>query len=92
MRDVIAVTARCADAQEARSAQTPAHHVDARSKAAPGGARGSNKEKAALIRKLAKDRFRAVTTYGMDRNFARLLTDEEILALPPPKPFPWLED
>ena len=51
-----------------------------------------NKEKAALIRKLAKDRFRAVMTYGMDRSFARLLTDEEILALPPPKPFPWLED
>jgi hypothetical protein len=31
-------------------------------------------------------------TYGMDRDFARLLTDEEIVALPPSKPFPWLED
>ena len=28
-------------------------------------------------------------TYGMDRDFARLLMDEEIAALPPPKPFPW---
>jgi hypothetical protein len=51
-----------------------------------------NKEKADLIRKLAKDRFRAVMTYGMDRDFARLLTDEEILALPAPKTFPWLKD
>jgi hypothetical protein len=51
-----------------------------------------DKEKADLIRKLAKDRFRAVMTYGMDRDFARLLTDEEILALPAPKAFPWLED
>jgi len=31
-------------------------------------------------------------TYGMDRDFARLLTDEEILALPAPKTFPWLKD
>ena len=29
-----------------------------------------DKEKADLIRKLAKDRFRAVMTYGMDRDFA----------------------
>ena len=49
-------------------------------------------EKAALIRKLAKDRFRAVITYGMNSSFARLLTDEEIVALPPRKLFPWLED
>jgi hypothetical protein len=26
-------------------------------------------------------------TYGMDRDFARLLTDEEIVALPAPKAF-----
>jgi hypothetical protein len=47
-------------------------------------ARG-DKEKADLIRKLAKDRFRAVMTYGMDRSFARLLTDDEIVALPAPR-------
>ena len=51
-----------------------------------------DKKKADLIRKLAKDRFRAVMTYGMDRSFARLLTDEEIVVLPAPKTFPWLED
>jgi hypothetical protein len=36
--------------------------------------------KADLIRKLAKDRFRAFMTYGMNRSFARCLTDEEVLA------------
>ena len=51
-----------------------------------------DKEEADLIRKLAKDRFRAVMTYGMDRDFARLLTDEEIVALSPPKAFPWRKD
>jgi len=50
-----------------------------------------DKEKATLIRKLAKDRFRAVMTYGMNRSFARLQTDKEIVALPPRKLFPWLE-
>jgi hypothetical protein len=49
-------------------------------------------EKAALIRKLAKERFCAVMTYGMNRSFAQCLTDEEILALPAPKTFPWLKD
>jgi hypothetical protein len=50
------------------------------------------KEKADLIRKLAKDRFCAVMCYGQRRWFARCLTDGEILALPPPKPFPWLKE
>ena len=47
-----------------------------------------DKEKATLIRKLAKDRFRAVMTYGLNRSFARLLTDEEIVALPPQEAVP----
>ena len=51
-----------------------------------------DKEKADLIRKLAKDRFCAVMCYGQKRWFARCLTDDEILALSPPKPFPWLKD
>jgi hypothetical protein len=51
-----------------------------------------DKQAADLIRKLAKDRFRAVMTYKQDRDFSRILTDEEIFALPPPKPFPWLKD
>ena len=51
-----------------------------------------DRKKAALIRKLAKDRFRAVMTYGMDRDFARLLTDEEIVALPAPKAFRGFDD
>jgi len=51
-----------------------------------------DRKKAALIRKLAKDRFRAVMCYGMNRDFARLLTDEEIVALSPPKAFPWRKD
>jgi hypothetical protein len=42
-----------------------------------------DKEKADLIRKLAKDRFRAVMCYGQRRWFARCLTDDEIAALPP---------
>ena len=49
-------------------------------------------EEANRIRKLAKQRFRAVMCYGQRRRFARCLTDDEMLALPPPKPFPWLED
>jgi hypothetical protein len=53
-------------------------------------ARG-DKEKADLIRTLAKDRFRAIMTYGQKRRFARILLDEEILILPPPKPFPFLK-
>ena len=35
-------------------------------------ARG-DKEKADLIRKLAKDRFRAIMTYGQKRRFTRIL-------------------
>ena len=50
-----------------------------------------DKEKADMIRKLAKDRFRAIMTYGMDRDFAQILTDEEMLALPAPKQFPFLK-
>jgi hypothetical protein len=50
-----------------------------------------DKAKADLIRKLAKDRFRAVICYGMNRSFARCLTDDEIAALSPPKPFPFLK-
>jgi len=48
-----------------------------------------DKEKAALIRKLAKDRFRAVMCYG---SFAWCLTDHEIAALLAPKAYPWLKD
>ena len=50
-----------------------------------------DKEKAALIRTLAKERFCAVMCYGQKRRFARCLTDDEMLALPPPKPFPFLK-
>jgi hypothetical protein len=41
---------------------------------------------------LAKERFCAVMCYGQRRRFARCLTDEEILALPARKAFPWLKD
>jgi hypothetical protein len=51
-----------------------------------------DKDKADLIRKLAKDRLPAIMTYGIHRDFARLLTDKEILALPAPEAFAWLED
>ena len=34
----------------------------------------------------------AVMCYGLNRSFARLLTDEEIVALPAPKAYPWLKD
>jgi len=36
--------------------------------------------------------FRVIMTFGMNRSFAWLLTDEEIMALSPPKAFPWFED
>ena len=49
------------------------------------------KVKADLIRKLAKDRFCAVMCYGQKRWFARCLTDDEILALPPPKPYRFIK-
>ena len=39
-----------------------------------------DKEKADLIRKLAKERFCAVMCYGLNRRFARCLTDHEIAA------------
>jgi hypothetical protein len=42
-----------------------------------------DKEKADLIRKVAKERFCAVMCYGQKRWFARCLTDHEITALPP---------
>ena len=42
-----------------------------------------DKDKADLIRKLAKERFCAVMCYGQRRWFAGCLTDDEIAALPP---------
>lgn len=50
-----------------------------------------NKERADWIKKHAEDRFRAVMCYGQQRSFARCLTDDEILALSPPKAFPFLK-
>lgn len=54
--------------------------------------RVGNKEKADHIRKMCKQRFRAEMCFnGQNRDFSRILTDDEILALAPPKPFPFLE-
>lgn len=53
---------------------------------------GGDREKADWIRKMCKQRFRAEMCFnGQNRDFAVILTDEEILALPPPKSFPFLK-
>jgi hypothetical protein len=51
-----------------------------------------NQERADWIRKHAKARFCAEMCYGLNRSFARCLIDEEIIALPAPRSFPWLKD
>lgn len=51
-----------------------------------------DKEKADHIRKMCKQRFRAEMCFnGQKRDFSGILTDEEILAEPAPKPYPWLK-
>ena len=35
--------------------------------------------------------FRGMMTYGQKRDFVQVLTDDEILVLAPPKPFPFLK-